>query len=128
MLRSFTTMPSIDRNDPDPAVYLRVRVERTIVRCAIRALVAEGYAVAVQGHAPTRHVEMVMEDIMKGDEEDLLLVYPADVTDTASSEPLGKVSLVYGSQGWDVMRDYTANLGHIMERVEAYARAMKSWC
>jgi hypothetical protein len=64
-------MQRYDRNDPDPAVRLRIRVERTIVRCALRNLVAAGYSVAFRTELglapPTREPERAMEAIMQSE-------------------------------------------------------------
>lgn len=125
-------MQRYDRNDPDPAVRLRIRVERTIVRCAFRNLVAAGYAVAVRSELgfvpPTRDPEHAMEAIMQ-DERDVVLVYPADAAGTESPvRAIGQIHFAYGGDGWNVMREYSPNLTEVLKRVEAYATAMRSWC
>ena len=125
-------MQRYDRNDPDPAVRLRIRVERTIVRCALRNLVAAGYSVAFRTELglapPTREPERAMESIMQG-ERDVLLVYPADAAGSESAvRAVGQVVFAYGGDGWNVMREFSPNLADALKRVELYAAAMRSWC
>ncbi len=125
-------MQRYDRNDPDPAVRLRIRVERTIVRCALRNLVATGYAVAFRRELdlelPTRDPERAMESIMQS-ERDVLLVYHADAAESESAVDavVGQVVFAYGEDGWNVMREFSPNLADTLKRVELYATAMRSW-
>ena len=125
-------MQRYDRNDPDPAVRLRIRVERTIVRCALRNLVANGYSVALRRELdrelPTRDPERAMELIMQSG-RDVLLVYPADAAESESAvHAIGQVVFAYGEDGWNVMREFSPNLADALKRVELYATAMRSWC
>jgi hypothetical protein len=125
-------MQRYDRNDPDPAVRLRIRVARTIVRFALRSLVAAGYSVAVRSDlgfvSPTRDPELAMEDIMQ-EEHDVVLVYPADAAGTDSPvQAIGQMHFSYGDEGWDVIRECSPNLTEVLNRVKAYANAMRSWC
>ena len=116
----------------DSAVQPRIRLEQRIVRKAVKALLAAGYALATeQGEhrfygpsRPSLKASEVLADCCETDEE-YLGVFKAEQANgtTYHVQPLGYVYFVYGNDGWDVISDYTTNLEPVLQPVLDYANA-----
>ena len=101
----------------DDPIRLRIVMERAVVRAAAAQLIADGWLVRVyygdsqHGEAGwTRDLRALMDDTGACDEEQLYAKRPKD-----GGWEQGCVYLVYGNDGWDVLADYTVNLGPSMQ-------------
>jgi len=88
-------------------VKLRQTIERKIIRKIVTDAVKAGYTISVFDCEEwtvkrSQDITKIMRAIMTTD-DDTLAFRDADGT------PVGKVWLVYGNDGYDVVCDYTAN-------------------
>jgi len=119
----------VDRPRPlDPAIKARIIVERAVVRHAVTALVASGLRLRLHdgeawATAMTQNVADIMGELGACDEESLYSWVP-------SAEPgkndryMGKLLLVYGNDGWDVIADHSVALEGVLEPTYAYAETL----
>jgi len=101
----------------------RIRLEQRIVRKTVTALLAAGYRLATdQGthdeaerrpETPTADRDTILAEMMETDDE-FLLCYLGDET-----RPRW-VRFVYGSDGYDVINDYTTSLETVLAPIHAY--------
>lgn len=107
-----------------PAVQRRIRVESRIVETTVAALLAAGYWLGVDTGGdsldcdPTNARGPVLAALGECD-LDRLLAFPADSAPDANAAAW--VLFVYGNDGWDVISDYTTNLGAVLAPVLALA-------
>jgi len=98
------------------SVRMRQEVEHKIVRAAITAILAAGYAISVdngdngeyenaanpEGFAihQSTHLEAILSAMFQTDQETLLVWSPTQ------KRNIGSIFLVYGNEGYDVISDY----------------------
>ncbi|WP_262222480.1 hypothetical protein [Stenotrophomonas maltophilia] len=97
----------------------RILIERAVIRKAVSDLIAEGYAIQVHNGEElavngTRDAATVMAAIMQTDEDRLYLLNVEGPAYAPKMTRAGWVHLVYGNDGWDVVSDYTTNLGNAL--------------
>lgn len=104
-------------------IRLRQLIERAVVRQAITDLLAAGHTISLNNGGDQDEVSLstdlaaLMASIQETDEE-YLLVYPKDADGTSRQ---GWIRLIYGNDGWDVMNDYTTNLGVAINKADTLA-------
>jgi hypothetical protein len=105
------------------SVRIRQRVERSIARKVIGALLRAGYTISVNdGEETTLKCSSQRREIfaaMFTTDEDRLLVH-AD----GEEDSFGWVRFIYGNDGWDVINDYTTNLEAVLAPVNAYCERL----
>lgn len=101
---------------------LERRIARTIVEDCLRA----GYRLNVNNGgdtdelaSPSTDKETILKAMFLTDEEHLRVFRL--MADTGEPEQAGWVFFVYGSDGWDVVNDYSVNLEPIMIRANKLA-------
>lgn len=87
---------------------IRQEIERKIIKAAVTSLIREGFNISVwdgESYQIKNSITVggVMAAIMSTDEDTLIV---RDSHDT----PMGKIFLVYGNDGYDVIHDYSVNL------------------
>jgi hypothetical protein len=94
------------------SVAMRQRVEKSIARVLVRDIIAAGYLINIDNGGdgyelpqPTNSRKLVMNTMFATDEERLYVFKPGE------EKPFAWVYFVYGNDGWDVISDYTTNLG-----------------
>lgn len=102
------------------SVAIRQRVERSIARKCIAALLRAGFEISVNdGEETTVKSSTKRREIfaaMFSTDQDYLLVHKAGV-----ETHFGWVRFIYGNDGWDVISDHTINL-------EEPLKALNEWC
>lgn len=106
----------------------RQRIERRIIRQAVKDALVRGYAISVDNGecievSRSRSLKAVMDAIMATD-EDFLLIHSFDEELGRYGPSIGWVRLIYGNDGWDVVNDYTTNLEPMMEAANALAEKL----
>lgn len=114
----------------DKSVITRSLLERAVIRCAVKALLAQvadngsglgpAYTISVYDGESTvisksRDEAQIMGSIMATD-KDVLRVYRGDAK-------VGYIHLVYGNDGWDVMADFSMSLSEVLESACDFADA-----
>ena len=98
-----------------PAVKARQRIERSIAKVTIKALLDAGYSLGVYDGEETtiqysRDAHAVL-DAMGTTDEDYLYVYEPNRSITEPDKrPDWWVRFIYGNDGWDVISDYCVAL------------------
>ena len=112
----------------DPSVTRRQKIESHIASCAVSALLAAGYSLAVaqggedEGLATTSK-RKIMELLGECD-DDYLFVYAPAPSQIKTGWKIGWVHLVYGNDGNDVIADYSCTLEKQLAAVNAYAETL----
>jgi hypothetical protein len=83
----------------------RIEIERLIVKKICDDAIAKGYTVSLHDGAAysvkyTRNTKDILDNMMATDVESLLIR-------NANGIRLGRIFLVYGNTGWDVISDYS---------------------
>lgn len=124
----FAAHEATSRRALDPAIKARIIIERAVVRHAATALVASGLQLRLHdgetwATALTTNVADIMGELGACDEESLYAWEP-------STEPgkdgryAGKLFLVYGNDGWDVIADHSVALEGVLQPTYAYAESL----
>jgi len=103
------------------AVQKRIASERKVIRHAVKALLAQGYAITVYNGEEvairrSTSVNAIMDEVQACDEEWLYVFAQVD----GEQKRIGSLYLVYGNSGPEVIADYSVSLEHVMEGVNAY--------
>lgn len=104
----------------------RIAVEQEIVVRTVCAMLAAGYALQTdirddpRPKSPTTDRDVILAEMMAVDDEFLGVFYPVEHP-TQSGERYGWIRFVYGNSGYDVINDYTVNLGIILDPIFQYA-------
>jgi hypothetical protein len=99
---------------------MRQEVERKIAEALINQALAAGYTISVVNDYDADPDEYPI--IFNTCEEVLAAMFQTDEDHLymwKDSVAFGWVYFVYGSDGWDVISDYTTNLDHIMSEANA---------
>ena len=96
----------------DEAIRRRILVERAIVRRAVRDILAAGdgaYCITVQDTdtSLSRNLDEIMGDVGQCDEECIIVRHR--LLSGAVGRMVGRIFLVHGNDGWDVIADHTDN-------------------
>lgn len=107
-------------------VKARQAIERRIVSRIVRDAIAAGYLVSVHDGMETtvrrsQEHKRIMVATATVDEETLFIY---EVT----GKCIGRVFLVYGNSGWDVVCDYSVSLEHILVGATALAEKIETQC
>lgn len=99
----------------NPAIRQRQAIERAIVTKIIDGLLAAGHAISVDNGADDetpRSVDKaaILAAMFQTDEETIFV----HENRRGPKRPLGWVKLVYGNDGFDVISDYSVNLGAVL--------------
>lgn len=100
------------------AVCQRIAVEREILLRTVDALLAAGYALQTfdtESHRPeqpTLDKALVVKELMEVDDEYLI---------AEKDGVRAYVRFIYGSDGYDVINDYTVNLEDVLKPINEYA-------
>ena len=99
------------------------RAEKEIATETIKALLKHGYRITVFNGEDdeitmSSDPDVILAAMMTTDEDYLIVHAPAD------EERMGWVRFIYGSEGWDVINDYTTNLETALTPVNALADEM----
>ncbi len=95
------------------SVKMRQEVERKIAEALIQEALDAGYSISVNNGGdddeidPSTKKDVILNAMFATDEEHLFFY-------DEEGKRKGWVFLVYGNDGWDVISDYTTNLGHVM--------------
>lgn len=81
---------------------LRQKIERRIVREAIKSLLAAGCAMKVDDLKLSRDASFIFNQFFKGDEP-ILFVYK-------NNKPFGSIWFECNKNGWDILCGYSVNL------------------
>jgi hypothetical protein len=103
---------------PTGHVARRIKIERSIARRCVRDLLKAGYSIKVDsGDEVTAAMtdERAIAGAMMLTDEDWLLVHSLD------GAIVGWVRFIYGSDGWDVINDYSTNLETCLTGTHALA-------
>lgn len=114
----------------DPAIKARIVVERAVVRHAANALLAAGYRLRLHdgedwATAMTSHISDVMREIGACDEESLYVWHPS-TEPGKEGRPAGRLFLVYGNDGWDVIADHSVALEEVLKSTSDYAETLSA--
>lgn len=105
----------------DAEVRERILIERLVIRTAVASIIDEGKSVTVyhedeQSDAVrSRDIDAIMAEVGACDCETLAVFTPGILG------RFGWVRLIHGNDGWDVMQDYTTNLGLILNKADTLA-------
>jgi hypothetical protein len=103
----------------------RIKLEKRIVRKLVRALLADGYDIAVDNGGDEYEVGFtdkfteVINGLFACDEE-FLVVQKVKAGETRRS----MVHLIYGNDGWDVICDYSCSLESIVDPISDWASGL----
>ena len=99
------------------SVKMRQEVERKIAAAFITAALAAGYTINIHNGGsgpelpqPSSDKEVILAAMFATDDEHLM-VYK-------DGKQIGWVYFVYGNSGWDVISDYSTNLGPLMAEAD----------
>ena len=106
--------------------------EKIIAKRCINDLLKAGYSISVNdGEETTLRRSTDRKAIfaaMDTTDEDWLCVHKVDQPvapgDDDTRQSFGWVRFIYGNDGWDVIDDYTTNLGSVMAGVDALAEKL----
>jgi hypothetical protein len=105
----------------DPSVTRRQKIESRIASCAVSALLAAGYWLAVcqgdEDEQPATTIKRKIMTLLGECDEDRIIVY-------RDKTRMGWVHLVYGNDDNDVIADYSCNLEPQLAAVLAYAETL----
>lgn len=112
------------------AVYARIMLERRVIGKLVDEARAKGYKLRVHNgedwvnNGPVRSKKSVMDAIMQTD-EDYLTIYEGKRTSIGTYVDIGRVVLIYGNSGWDVISDYSyqendKRMQELMEPVDKF--------
>lgn len=111
-VNSKTTGVFRDISDLDTQVQKRIRIERRIVKMAVKCLITAGYALSLDNGGDTYEIKdstdrkAVLSLMMETDDEHL---YAKKDGKSAA------VYFVYGNDGYDVICDYNTSLEAVMK-------------
>lgn len=124
----FAAHDTTSRRALDPAIKARIVVERAVVRHAANTLVAAGYQLRLHdgedwATSMTSNVADIMREIGACDEESLY-VWHASTGPDKDGRYVGKLFLVYGNDGWDVIADHSVALEGVLKQTHDYAETL----
>jgi hypothetical protein len=103
------------------SVKMRQMVEREIAQQFIKDALAAGYTLEVNDGEENTYkgtdADAILAAMFTTDEDYLFLYLPALANRSGKAD--GWVRFIYGNDGWDVICDYTTNLEHLMNNVNA---------
>ena len=106
-------------------VETRIKIEKTVVRLIVESVLSFCYCVSIHNGeyfsiSHSRNKGEIMQNVMTTD-TDVLVVH------SEFGVNLGKIYLVYGNDGWDVVTDHTDNeiINLVLEDANKYAMKME---
>jgi hypothetical protein len=100
-------------------VGLRQTIEKTIVMEAVKCLIQAGYSISINNGgdedeiSPTQEITTIESALFATDDEYILAI--------KAHKLVGWIHAVYGSDGYDVISDYTTNLESALAGANALA-------
>lgn len=108
----------------DKEVRYRVLLEMAVVRHMLTALIDQGFAITVDdgGDDPAIHNSTNVDDTMS----EVLAVDTCVVLPYRNGKRQGRIELVLGNDGYDVINDHSVSLEAALESTNRLAEALES--
>lgn len=116
----FTIAANNAKDRGETALAARITTEGKVCHKLASAMLAAGHTVSVHdGEEMALRKSVSLDEIMGAlfsTDMDYMIAH-----DATTGKAIGKVFLVYGNDGYDVINDYSVTLEDLMKPVEAYA-------
>jgi DsbC/DsbD-like thiol-disulfide interchange protein len=119
----FTIAANNAKDNGNQALAARITTEGKICHKVATAMLAAGFTVSVHdGEEMVVRKSTSLDEIMQAlfaTDEDYMIAHDAE-----TGKAVGKVYLVYGNDGYDVINDYSTTIENLMRPVNDYADSL----